>query len=470
MAGIKFSSNRRALLAAGLAAAAGPLRQAFAQPAAEHAAQDAYIPRIKHALLIGNRAYPNRKDIPPAHKNVADIKEILEFLEFNVTLHVDLGPQAMRAALAQFSSKMSGVAGDSMPGSIATLFYFCGHGFQSEGQNYLVPANVDPSGENVAKQSLKLLDDVLVTMPQRYPGVSIALIDACRTDPSYRREKDDLNQIMAPTGTIIFFATRAGRPALAPIDENRNTFFTSALVETLRSANGVTAVDDLFQVVATRCQDTVRAVFEKAKLPYPPQYPESTVNLRGKFVIRNRLLEEQRQTRRQEIRERPDAARLDARWQAVQDAVRPRALLRLAEDFVRDFPDNEYLQSAQVIIAGAKRALAGQQEAGLTTDALEDKGGDASYRDDLKKALRGDKDSAHRIALMYRDGGNGLQQAPRRLEQWLRFAAELGNGIASWQVAEIYSRQGQQGDAARYERRAVELGYRPPPRLSNRGY
>ncbi len=469
MAAIKFNSNRRALLAVGLAAAAGPWRHAFAQSAAEHAAQDAYIPRIKHALLIGNRAYPNKKDIPPAHKNVADIKEILEFLEFDVSTHLDLGPEAMRAALTQFSSKMRGVTGDSMPGSIATLFYFCGHGFQFEGQNYLVPANVDPSGENVVKQSVKLLDEVLAAMPQHYPGVSMALIDACRTDPSYRRGKDDLNQIMAPAGTIIFFATRAGRPALAPIDEKRNTFFTAALVETLRSANGVTAVDDLFQVVANRCQDTVRAVFEKAKLSFPPQFPESTVNLRGKFVIRNRQLEEQRQTRRQEIRERPDSTRLDARWQAVQDAVRPRALVRLAEDFARDFPDSEYLQSAQVIIAGAKRALAGQQEAGLTTDALEDKGGDASYRDDLKKALRGDKDSAHRVALMYRDGGNGLQQTARRMEQWLRFAAELGNGIASWQVAEIYSRQGQQGDAARYERRAVELGYMPPPRLSNRG-
>jgi len=63
-----------------------------------------------------------------------------------------------------------------------------------------------------------------------------------------------------------------------------------------------------------------------------------------------------------------------------------------------------------------------------------------------------------------------LQQAARRLEQWLRFAAQLGNGIASWQLAEIYSLRGQQGDAARYESRAIELGYRPPPRLSNRGY
>jgi len=471
LAPLKFSPSRRALLVAGLAgAAAVPLRHALAQSSADSVAQDAYIPRIKHALLIGNRAYPNRKDIPPAHKNVADIREILEFLEFEVTSHLDLGLDAMRAALAQFTAKMQGVASDSIAGSLATVFYFCGHGFQSEGHNYLVPANVDPSGEGVVKQSLKLLDEVMVSMPQRYPGVSIALIDACRTDPAYKRGADDLNQITAPTGTIVFFATRAGRPALAPLDENRNTFFTAALVETLRSANGVTPVDDLFQLVATRCQETVRVVFEAAKLPFAPQYPESTTNLRGKFVIRNRLLEEQRQRRRQQIRTQPDAAQVETRWQAVQDALRPRSLLRLVEDFVRDFPTSEYVQTAQVIIAGATQALAGQRAAGLTSDALEDKAGDASYRDDLKKALRGDKDSAHRIALMYRGGTNGLTKAVRRVEQWLRFAAELGNGIASWQVSEMYSLQGQQGEAARYERRAIELGYRPPPRLSNRGY
>ena len=460
------------MLAAGLAGAATPLQMqiAFGQSGAVAVAQDAYIPRVKHALLIGNRAYPNKKDLPPARKNVADMQEILEFLEFEVTSHVDLGLDAMRAALLEFSGKMKQVAGNSMPGTLATVIYFCGHGFQSDGQNYLVPVNVDPSGEGVVKQSLRLVEDVLSSVPQNYPGVSIALIDACRTDPSYKRGADDLTQMTAPTGSIVFFATRAGRPALAPIDENRNTFFTGALVDTLRSANGVTPIDDLFQLVANRCQENVRVAFEKFKLPFAPQFPESTTNLRGKFVIRNRLLEEQRQRRRQEIRTQPDAAQIEARWQAVENSLRPRSLLSLAEAFVKEFPGSEYVQTAQVIIEGARQALLGQTAAQLTSDALEDSAGDASYRDDLKKALRGDKDAAHRIALMYRNGANGLQQAARRLEQWLRFAAQLGNGIASWQLAEIYSLRGQQGDAARYESRAIELGYRPPPRLSNRGY
>lgn len=209
------------------------------------------------------------------------------------------------------------------------------------------------------------------------------------------------------------------------------------------------------------------AVFEKMKLPFASPYPESVTKRRDEPALRNGPPEEPRQALRTRAATTPIE---EARWQAVKDALRPRLLLRVAEEFVRDFPASEYLQTAQVFISGARRALAGQRAAGLTSDALEDKSGNASYRDDLKRALRGDKDSAYRIALMYRDGTNGLRKAARRVEQWLRYAAELGSGTASWQVSQIYSRRGQQGDAARYERRAVELGYRIPPRLSNRGY
>jgi TPR repeat protein len=210
------------------------------------------------------------------------------------------------------------------------------------------------------------------------------------------------------------------------------------------------------------------AVFEKMSLPVPTRYPENTADQRDKPVVPSVPPEEQRP--RQAIRTRQDPAQIEARWLAVQDTLRPRSLVRLAEDFVRDFPGSRYVPTARAIIAGARQALKAQRVAGLTSDALEEKGGDASYRDDLKKALRGDKDSAYRIALMYLDGTHGLHKAARRVEQWLRFAAELGNGTASWRVSQIYSRRGQIADAARYERRAVELGYRPPPRLSNRGY
>ncbi|MCF8151393.1 MAG: caspase family protein [Burkholderiaceae bacterium] len=437
--------------------------------------QDVYVPRAKYALLIGNRDYPNRKDIAPAHKNVRDLKEVLQYYEFKVNDYLDLDSTAMMRTLAEFSAQMSALGETRLPGGVAVVFYFCGHGFQSSGNNYLVPAGVDPSSEKALNQSLRLHEDILAAFPQSYPGISIALIDACRTDPSIRRGVDDFNQIKAPEGMLVFFATRAGRPALAPISPDRNTFFAGAVVDVLRDANGVTPIDDLFRIAAVECQSRVQSEFDKAGLKIPPQFPESTTNLRGRFLIRNRILELRRSERKQQQFLTPDgvvidAAKLEDRLRIILNTLRPSRLIRLCEAFDRDFPGSEFNQQIKVTLAGARQALESQRSAGLSSDLFADTVGDKDYRDDLIKALRGDKDSAHRIAVAYREGTSGVTASPRRTEQWLRFAAELGNGIASWELSEIYNQAGQVGDAARFENKALELGYRPPPRLATRGY
>lgn len=201
------AARRNLLLGAGAAAALGALPvvpECFAQASAGEPIQDIYAPRSKFALLIGNRDYPNRKDIAPAHKNVRDLKETLEYYEFKVRDYRDLDALAMARVLAEFGSELKASSESSLPGSVAVVFYFCGHGFQSAGRNYLVPAGVDPSSEKALSSSLRLNEDILVALPQRYPGISIALIDACRTDPSIRRGVDDFNQITAPEGMLVF--------------------------------------------------------------------------------------------------------------------------------------------------------------------------------------------------------------------------------------------------------------------------
>ncbi len=480
------NARRRSLLlggGAGLALGTLPISgELFAQTTGE-AIQDVYVPRAKYALLIGNRDYPNRKDIAPAHKNVRDLKDVLEYYEFKVSDHRDLDAAAMTRTLAEFGAQMRAVGESALPGGVAVVFYFCGHGFQSAGRNFLVPAGVDPSSEKALSQSLRLTEDILGTFPQHYPGISIALIDACRTDTSVRKGVDEFNQIAAPEGMLVFFATRAGRPALAPISPDRNTFFAGAVIDVLREANGETPIDDLFRIAAIECQSRVKAEFDKAKLTILPQFPESTINLRGKFKIRNRQLELERSKPRArpmvapagpqvapQAGQRADFTQMDERWQVILVTLRPARLIRLCEDFERDFPGSEFSQQIKVNILGARQALESQRSAGLSSDLFEESAGDKGYRDDLTKALRGDKDAAHRIAIAYRDGTSGVAANPRRTQQWLRFAAELGNGIASWELSEIYNQSGEVGDAARFEKKALDLGYRPPPRLATRGY
>ncbi len=80
---------------------------------------------------------------------------------------------------------------------------------------------------------------------------------------------------------------------------------------------------------------------------------------------------------------------------------------------------------------------------------------------DLLKAGRGDKDAAARLGRYY--GGSNHS----RYEGWMQYAAALGNGIASYDLALYYRRVDQPLLAAQYEARARELGYTPPPSLDN---
>lgn len=157
-------------------------------------------------------------------------------------------------------------------------------------------------------------------------------------------------------------------------------------------------------------------------------------------------------------------------WQQIEATSQPARLIRLSEECERDFPVSRYAAQIRGVAAQARRALDIQRSIGLSGDFFEDSVGDARYRDNLSKAVRGDKDAAYLIALAYRIGTSGVAASSRRMEQWLRFSAELGSGLSSWELAEHYNYGGLVADAARFEKRAIELGYRPPFRLPTRGY
>lgn len=160
---------------------------------------------------------------------------------------------------------------------------------------------------------------------------------------------------------------------------------------------------------------------------------------------------------------------MTARWQQVQQTLRPDRLLKASEAFQQDFPGSQHAEASRTLQDGAGKALRAVREAKLSLGAVEEISGDAAYRTDLTLALRGDKDAAHRVAMMYDQGSHGLPHNPRRAEQWLHVAAELGNAVASWQVAQIYNRDGQVADAAKYETKAIAAGYDLPARLPTRG-
>lgn len=164
------------------------------------------------------------------------------------------------------------------------------------------------------------------------------------------------------------------------------------------------------------------------------------------------------------------SARMEECRQQIRSVLQPSRLIKLADECEREFPASQFAGEIQHIAKAARQALEIQRVTGLSGDFFEDSVGDEAYRDNLGKAVRGDRDAAYRIALAYRAATSGVAASSRRMEQWLRFSAELGSGQASWELAEFYNYGGFVADAARFEKKALDLGYRPPFRLPTRGY
>lgn len=156
-----------------------------------------------------------------------------------------------------------------------------------------------------------------------------------------------------------------------------------------------------------------------------------------------------------------------AQLQAVR---RPVQLVRVSEACEANHPGGEFASEMRKIAEGAGKVLEIQQAVGLSGDFFEDPVENPGYRLNLDKAARGDKDAAYLVAIAYRVGTSGVTSNLRRMEQWLHISAGLGNGLASWELAEYYNYGGRVADAARFEKRALELGYKPAFRLPTRGY
>jgi hypothetical protein len=454
---------RRALLAAPAAlassgwAGASAQTRASAQPAA---APDSGSP-TRLALLIGNRVYPSPFDLPPIYKNVRDLTAALEKRNFKVTAALDQDPDALRRTIQAFAK----IANEAPPDA-TILFYFTGHGMQVDSENLMLGSGVSPDSpeDKLITSSLQLRRDVIDQLPRRPSGLSIAVVDACRTSlRAALTAKDGYNQVEAPLGCLIVFSTGAGKPAIAPAVETLNTFYTASLVKLLQTAADELSFSDLFRLVKLDVQQTMQNYPVPAIRQFT-QFPFIAENIQVRFPLTVK-------TAALDAPPVPEANAADeaAAWRELQEATWPADVVRLSEAYLKAYPESRFAGSAQVAHEGAAEAMRAlhSNEVRLYRSAFQPKTTQGDWLDELRKAARGDKDAAARIARTYLRGRGDITPDPNRYEGWLQYAAALGNGIACYELALHYRKQGQPVPAAQYESRARDLGYTPPPTLDN---
>jgi hypothetical protein len=415
---------------------------------------------VRLALLIGNRVYPAPHDLPPVHKNIRDLTAALEKRDFKVTAALDLEPAALRQAIQAFAAQAR-----LAPPDATVLFYFTGHGLQVDAENLMLGAGIAPNAreDTLLNGSLHLGRDVIEQLPRRSTGLSIAVVDACRVDlRAALRANDGFNQVEAPPGCLIVFSTAAGKPAIASAKETENTFYTASLVKLLGSAADEMSFSDLFRLVKLDVQQTmlnhpISVIRQFAQVPFIAENTQVRFRLSPKPEF-----------------DTPPAPQANAAeeaeaWRTLEANMWPADVLKLAEAYLQNYPSSTRIGSVQVSREGANEALRAlrSNDVRLYRSAFQPRTTQAGWLAEWRKAARGDKDAAARIGRAYRNGDGDIAADTNRYEGWMQYAAALGNGIACYELAVWYRRQGQPVPAAQYEARSRELGYTPPPTLDH---
>jgi hypothetical protein len=230
-------------------------------------------PERRVALVIGNSSYRNAPVLPNTVNDARDMVTALRKVGFEVVDGIDLDKRGMDAALTRFAR----LAQDAD----AAMFYFAGHGFQFNGENYLVPVEAKVEDEVGVQYETTRLNDV-VTALNYARGVKIMVLDACRNNPFVgllaKRQAtrgfsvgSGLAPVQRAQGMVIAYATQAND--VAADGAGRNSPFTAALVREIDQPGLEVAA--LFRRVQKSVYDTTSG----------RQTPELSLSLLGDFYL-----------------------------------------------------------------------------------------------------------------------------------------------------------------------------------------
>ena len=198
------------------------------------------------ALVIGQSAYQSVPALPNPTNDAKAMGELLTAAGFEVTTARDVTQNALRQAVGDFAAKIAGKG----PDTVALVFY-AGHGVQIDGENFLMPIDVNLQREaDVPLQAVRL-NDVMNTLSSVPTKLRIVILDACRNDPF-----DAINKTAGrglaifdakanAAGSFISYATSPG--AEAEDGKGSSSPYTSALVIAAREPG--LAIEDAFKRV-----------------------------------------------------------------------------------------------------------------------------------------------------------------------------------------------------------------------------
>jgi len=200
------------------------------------------------ALILGNNEYHEGAKLINAVNDSLAIRQVFGRLGFEIISKNDCTAEDFGNLLDEFERKIIDYD--------ASIFYFAGHGFELDGENYLaaIDCQIPPANKYHAGQHSIRLNEILEIHRKNTDKVNIVIIDACRKGFE-RSGKIVLAPLFAPKGTLIAFSTSPNEGANDSGFEG-HSIYTGALLNYIGREH--LSVEELFKKV----RKTVYAISE----------------------------------------------------------------------------------------------------------------------------------------------------------------------------------------------------------------
>lgn len=173
------------------------------------------------AIVVGNNTY---QEVTPLTAGVNDARAMASGLR-RVGFVVELVENGTKR---QISRAIAAVEGQIEPGD-TVLFHFSGHGFEIDGQNWLLPIDVPAARQGEAglvKDESFNAAEVVDRFRARGAGTVVAILDACRNNPFAKQGTRALSgsrglaSMDASGGVFIMFSAGQKQEALDKLSAN----------------------------------------------------------------------------------------------------------------------------------------------------------------------------------------------------------------------------------------------------------
>ena len=215
----------------------------------------------KYALVIGNANYTSiRKLVNPVNDATA-IAAKLRSLGYQVELQTNIGNAAMGRSVNTFIQRLSGSRDNE------GFFWFAGHGVQLDGENFLLPVDVDGTDDVSVKYSSFPVNRLIESFDKTARNkVNVVVLDACRNNPFTKAGgKRSLSRGLSvvhdiPPDLFIIFSTAANDEADDGEGKNHSPFADAFL-------RNMDSNEDLSIVIRSITRETLQLTNNKQR-PY----------------------------------------------------------------------------------------------------------------------------------------------------------------------------------------------------------